>query len=296
MTQTRQEWLEARRNGLGGSDAAVIMGVNPWTSPYALWCDKRGLLNDADEQSERMMWGNKLEGVIAEHYTEVTQRDLKPGSNLQPSTERPHLFANTDRTIAGFDARGDGVYEGKTTSVYNKDDWADGKVPLYYQCQGQHYAYVLGLEWGSYAVLIGGQEFRWSDFDRNEKYLAKYLARADEFWDRVLNDDPPPMDGHASERAALANLYPEHAEGLTIELPDEAEAWVEILDGAKAAEKAAKGEKARAETLLRGAMRDALFGRLPDGSGFKLALETKKEHVRAASSSRVLRRVKKVPA
>ena len=39
---TREEWLELRRNGIGGSDASVVMGKNPWRSIQQLWEDKTG--------------------------------------------------------------------------------------------------------------------------------------------------------------------------------------------------------------------------------------------------------------
>ena len=34
---TREEWLQLRRNGIGGSDASVIMGKNPYRSILQLW-------------------------------------------------------------------------------------------------------------------------------------------------------------------------------------------------------------------------------------------------------------------
>ena len=39
---TREQWLEYRRTGIGGSDASTIVGLNPYSSPYYLFCDKIG--------------------------------------------------------------------------------------------------------------------------------------------------------------------------------------------------------------------------------------------------------------
>lgn len=293
---TRAQWLAARKNGLGGSDASTIMGVNPWCSPYALFLEKTGLVDDDDADNERMLWGRKLEPIVAEHYVEVTGRELTSGVEMLTHPDRPHLFANTDRMILPCDGHASkGVYEGKTTSAYNKDDWKDGRVPLYYQVQVQHYLYVNETDWGSVAVLVGGQEFIWTDVSRNDRFIKAYLAKADEFWARVENNDPPPMDGHPSERRALAILYGDPDADKVIDLPGEAWEWMEKLNEAKAAEKQAKAEKSKYETLIRGALGNAVYGRLDDGSGFKCALEHKKEHVRKATSSRVLRRVKRVP-
>jgi putative phage-type endonuclease len=270
------------------------MGVNPWSSTYALYLDKVGLA-DPQTESERMLWGRKLEPVVRTHYQEVTGRNLEPGVEMQRHGERAHLFANTDGRILpceGHDT--DGVYEGKTTSAYNKDEWRD-EIPLYYQVQVQHYLYVLEAEWGSYGVLIGGQEFVWLDVPRNDRFIAAYLRKADEFWARVQTNDPPPMEGHDAERKALASLYPKHIDGKVVELDADAEEWAEKLDDARARASAAEKDKDRYTTLLRGAIGDALFGALPGGGGFKLALEHRKESVRKASSSRVLRKVKRIP-
>lgn len=292
----RAAWLEARKNGLGGSDAAVIMGVSPWKSPYTLFLEKSGLVEDTVGNNEALYWGNALEPIVREHYAQVTGREVLPGVVMQFSRERPHLFANTDGMIAPCDGRKKpGIYEGKTTSAYNKDDWRDGNVPIGYQVQVQSYMYVTDTEWGSVAVLIGGQQFLWTDVTRNDNFIKSYVRKADEFWKRVENNDPPPMEGHPSERRALAFMYGEAIEGKIVDLPEEADEWAQVLEDSKAAEKEAKAEKSRVETLLRGAMGDALFGRMPDGTGFKLAVEHKKEHMRKATSSRVLRKVKRVP-
>jgi len=292
----RRAWLEARKQGIGGSDAATIMGVNPWHSPYALYLEKAGLVDTSDDDNERMLWGRKLEPLIASHYAEVTGRKLAPGANMHFSAERPHLFANTDRTILPFKGRPKaGVYEGKTTSAYNVEEWRDGKVPLYYQVQLQHYCYVEEAEWGSFGVLVGGQQFLWSDASRNDRFLKSYLRKADEFWDRVKNNDPPPMEGHPSERKALGILYGAPDGEKAVDLPEEAHEWMEKLDAAKEAVKTADADKRKYDTLIRGAMGDALFGRLSGVRfGYKLAVEHKKEHTRKASSSRVLRKVKTV--
>lgn len=290
----RKEWLEARKNGIGGSDAATIMGCNPWSSPYALFLDKMGLAGEQAD-NERMLWGRKLEPLVADHYAEVTGRSLVPGVEMLTHPERPHLFANTDRMISPCPEHSDkGVYEGKTTSAYNKDEWKDGRVPLYYQVQVQHYLYVNQATWGSLAVLVGGQEFVWQDVERNDRFLEAYLKKADEFWERVQSNDPPPMEGHEAERRAITSIYPSHEDGKTIELPGDAEDWRARMEEARIAEKDAEKEKKKYDTMIRGAMGDAMFGRLPDGSGFKLAVEHKKEHTRKASSSRVLRKLKRV--
>ena len=64
---SRNDWLEHRRHGIGGSDAAVIMGVSPWKSLMDLWLEKTGQYVE-DIDSESMYWGRVLEDVIAKEF------------------------------------------------------------------------------------------------------------------------------------------------------------------------------------------------------------------------------------
>lgn len=54
---TREEWLQLRRNGIGGSDASVIMGKNPYRSILQLWEEKTGKLPVTDNGNEFTYWG-----------------------------------------------------------------------------------------------------------------------------------------------------------------------------------------------------------------------------------------------
>ena len=54
---SRDAWLVARRHSLGGSDAAAVMGLNPYKSPFALWAEKTGMVPEPDiSLSQRPLW------------------------------------------------------------------------------------------------------------------------------------------------------------------------------------------------------------------------------------------------
>ncbi|MCX4321231.1 MAG: YqaJ viral recombinase family protein, partial [Lachnospiraceae bacterium] len=38
----REKWLELRKQGIGGSDAGAVCGVNPYSSPMKVFQDKTG--------------------------------------------------------------------------------------------------------------------------------------------------------------------------------------------------------------------------------------------------------------
>ena len=69
---TREEWLELRRNGIGGSDASVVMGKNPWRSIQQLWEDKTGKTPVLENSNEYTYWGNVMEGIIRKEFMNRT--------------------------------------------------------------------------------------------------------------------------------------------------------------------------------------------------------------------------------
>ena len=68
LEMPRDEWLELRRQGIGGSDAAAILGLNPWKTPMDVWLEKTGEFTRDDEENEQMYWGTVLEAVVAEEF------------------------------------------------------------------------------------------------------------------------------------------------------------------------------------------------------------------------------------
>jgi putative phage-type endonuclease len=76
----RDEWLEQRRHGIGGSDAAAALGLSPWKTPLSLYLEKTG---DARpfRDNESMLWGRVLEPAIRAEYTRRTGIACASGAN-----------------------------------------------------------------------------------------------------------------------------------------------------------------------------------------------------------------------
>lgn len=109
MTTTdRAAWLEERRKGIGGSDVAAVLGLNPYRTPLDLWEDKTGKAEELP-QSESAYWGTALEDVVAHEFSTRTgmmvRRFSKPLSTSfngivdVPSNARGWARANIDRAI-----------------------------------------------------------------------------------------------------------------------------------------------------------------------------------------------------
>lgn len=241
LPDVRAEWLAERKKGIGASDAAGILGLSPWTSPFSVWLDKTTDATD-DAATEAMEWGLRLEDAIAAKWEDVHGIRL---DRVIHDDGRPRIVAHADHPwmVASLDRRAaDGnPFEAKTASPWD-DGWDDvdaGLVPDHVTIQQQHQIAVTGAERCYGAVLIAGSKFHTWVVERDDRMIADIIAAEQRFWESyVLADRPPPLDGHQATNDAIKTMFPESAEGQVVELPVGAEALLRQLADAKVAKKA----------------------------------------------------------
>lgn len=211
-------WLKARDKGIGGSDAAVIMGLNPYKSPYQLWMEKTGQVEPPDlSKNQYVYWGMKNEANIADWFQEKTGKKVQRLGTLQ-NRRHPFLLANVDRTVVGENAG----LEIKTAGVSQYRKWKDDEIPDAYYCQCLHYMAVTGADYWYIAVLLGGNEATWKRIERNEEDIQTIVEAEEEFWELVQTKTAPPVDGSLSCSQALAARYAGESD-TEIMLPEEAD-------------------------------------------------------------------------
>jgi putative phage-type endonuclease len=291
---TEAEWLEQRRQGIGASEAAAILGASPWQSALSVWARKLGL-DDESVDSEAMEWGSELEPLIANKYERVTGRELMNLGRYAVLYDpaRPWLRCTLDRVIkpvAGHE--GPGVLEIKTAGAQFGRDWEDNGVPMHYQIQVQHQLAVTGLKWGAVAVLIGGQKFRQTDIERDDALIAEIVSAEDRFWnEHVLAAVAPPPDGTEQTKALLARLFPEPKAGVApVPLPAEAVNWDAEFVEAKAQISTWEVRKTESENRIKAAIGDAPSGLLPGGVVYAWTPQNRNAFQVAESTTRILRR------
>jgi putative phage-type endonuclease len=199
---SRDDWLETRKGGLGGSDAAAALGLSPYKGPFALWSEKTGGWVD-DEDNERMFWGRKLELPILEAFAERSGTPVKRYPFMLRSRAHPFMTVNLD----GFTDLA--VVEAKNVGLRMADEWEDGAVPDHYNLQGQHACVVTGLPGVWFVCLIGGQELRWVYIERDDVLCADLIFALEQFWKLVEGRIAPAVDGSKSTKDALRNRYAE---------------------------------------------------------------------------------------
>ena len=96
----REDWLNARRGGIGGSDAPAILGLDRYRSPFDVYADKLGLKPE-QEDNEAMRQGRDLEQYVAERFMEATGKKVRRRNGILQHPEHPWMIANIDRWVVG---------------------------------------------------------------------------------------------------------------------------------------------------------------------------------------------------
>ncbi|MDY3908716.1 MAG: YqaJ viral recombinase family protein [Eubacterium sp.] len=199
----RKEWLRLRREGIGGSDAGSICGLNPYSSPMAVYQDKTSE-EIVDVDNEAMRQGRDFEDYVAERFMESAGKKVRRANVMYQSTEYPFMFANVDRMVVGEDAG----LECKTASAYSADKWKDGHIPESYQLQCYHYMAVTGAEAWYIAVVILGREFIWHRIERDEELIQNLISIESDFWNNhVVPRIMPEPDGSESSEQLIREYF-----------------------------------------------------------------------------------------
>ncbi|WP_186136255.1 YqaJ viral recombinase family protein [Burkholderia gladioli] len=217
----RDDWLAVRRTGIGGSDAAAAVGLNPYMSPLELWLDKTGRAEcmprpSPDDTTSPTYWGTLLEPIVAASYTKQTGNRVRRVNAVLRHPTIPWMLANVDREVVG--CRDVQLLECKTAGEFGARLWREG-VPEYVELQVQHQLAVTGRTAAHVAVLLCGQALEVFRIGRDDALIARLIELEQQFWRFVETDTPPPADGSESAERALRHLYP--GNGGTVDFSDD---------------------------------------------------------------------------
>lgn len=229
-TANHDEWLKLRSQYIGGSDAAAVVGLNAFVSPYSLWAEKTGRIpgfagNLATEV------GTFLEEFVAQKFAQETGKKVRKCNHSFFNSKYPFAIANIDREIVGEDAG----LEIKTTDSLNLKKFKNGEYPAHYYCQCVHYMAVTGKKRWYLAVMIGNKDFKIFTIERDEAEIAALMGAEQEFWGHVQNDTQPPVDGSQATSEAISDVYAEH-NGFTVDVTafdDDLERYTALREQAK---------------------------------------------------------------
>lgn len=265
---SREDWLEWRANGIGGSEAAAVLGVpGAFGSRLKIWALKTGRMPPEDlSNNERVKWGTRLERAIIDGFAEETRRVCRSWSDCVGThtavvrhATAEWMFATPDGICQDVE-RGIGLIQVKTAHAGKLAEWSDDEPPLPYIVQVQHEMACTGAKWCALVCLVGGNALRWFDIERDEPFIRAMMAAEEAFWSMVRDGEMPEPDGSEQSGEALRAMFPRDS-GAEIELPSEFieidERLLELKEQRKSLDRRIEG----LEQAIKAAMGDAATAR-----------------------------------
>ncbi len=201
-----------RAKGLGGSDIAAIVNLDPYRDSYSVWAEKTGKTNSDDRLvSERMMWGTWLEKDIIRGYGLLTKQKVKyfnktlthPERYWQVYTPDAHILNRKAVKIRGIDA--------KKVSYNQRHAW-NGGPPVHIVLQAQWYISASGLPWTIAALFDELLEFK---IEPDQAAIDMILEAGHDFWFNHVQADIPPEPGHCEATTrAITKIYDVNKEAI----------------------------------------------------------------------------------
>ena len=226
----REEWLEFRRKGIGGSDAACVLGISPFRTGVDLYYDKLGIpIEDDEENWVAKEVGTRLEELVARIFEKKTGLKVFQKKFMFQHPDHPWMLADLDYLVELPDGS-TAILECKTTNYSAHGKWEyDGKpiVPEYYEAQGRHYMAVMDLNRVYYCCLYGNNEDEAiiRRIDRDRKYETELIALEENFWlNHVQAKVPPPYverDGELILDSLRRRLGPSYQDVPPVTLSDD---------------------------------------------------------------------------
>lgn len=184
---------------IGGSDVAAILGVSLWKSQFQLYQEKIGVFCEeiTREKQRRFDRGHRWEPVVVEmlvdelmdrgHDVQIIDRNAR-----YQDPEFPFLACELDLELL-IDGEEHNA-EIKTVSPFAAKAWGEqdtDEIPLYYAAQVMHGLMVKPRKRAIVAALIGVDDLRLHQIERDEETIAAIRAKEVEFWRRVQERDAP---------------------------------------------------------------------------------------------------------
>jgi putative phage-type endonuclease len=233
VSLNREEWLEQRRQYIGGSDAAAAIGMSRFKSQLELYQEKVGQLVD-DDPTEAMIRGQLLESYVGELYQQITEHAMMPAAWIV-SPDHPWMAATPDAVDTDLNS----LVQIKTASAWARHHWGEdgsSKVPTDYMIQAQHEMAVTGARRNQFAVLFADNdtfralvwmvkagvanhmisafikdqidneesraEFAIYPIERDDDLIATIVTGEEHFWREYVEAGSPPPDASIPEESS----------------------------------------------------------------------------------------------
>lgn len=221
--------LHENPNFIGSSKIPTIAGLNPWKSPFELWCEETGKTKKAEGDQDLFWFGHEMEPIIGRLAERKGYGSTLAANAVIRHQDHPWAVASPDFLL--FTDSGEvEILEAKNTGWWARDDWAEDKAPDYAHVQIQWQLFVLGIfKAARVAGLIGGdpRSFVCPRFEADSCIQAALLQKAKDYRACVETNTPPDVSG--PDIQTICDVFP-GLEGETIELDEQAGALIKERD------------------------------------------------------------------
>jgi putative phage-type endonuclease len=220
-----EAWKSLRREGIGASEIAIVMGASSWESILKLYLRKLGEIGEEDEDGDEwLMWGRLLEDKIRAELCRRAEVNLVHRNVLLRSTRHRWALATPD----GLSDRDEPVEAKNIAWGYDAAEW-EKSIPQNYYLQCQQQMLVSGAPRCLFGALLWGSRLIWEWVPRDEQTIQRIVTVGSQFWARVERREEPPSDGHPDARQILASraTVANAVELFEPEIRSELEVWAE---------------------------------------------------------------------
>jgi len=275
----RGEWLEARNQGIGGSDIGALMGMNPWRKPLTVLGEKRGEI-EPDEANLLMRAGSHMESMIRDVCYEQRPEFKPMPKRLGTVRHKDHPFVLANADEVAYDNHGFTVIEYKNvTSPFAAKHWKDGGFPIWAWAQLQWYLGIM-TSWCEdkfqfdHGYLVGCVpsmdkfNLQVRTIMRDDEWFADAVERAARAWKLVGSDANAEdrlfyldsCDGDPKTFKAVGQLFPGDRDMEEAEIDSEVDAHCLEMEEAVADLKAAQSRVNDLKSRIGIYMGDAVKG------------------------------------
>lgn len=202
-----QDWLEARKSGIGGSEVAAILGISPYKTNIELWEEKTGRRESKNiSDNPFVQYGKQAEEHLRALFAlDFPQYEISYDQyKIFRNPKYPFVLATLDGYLTDYEKGRQGVLEIKTAEILQSAQWAKwkDKIPDQYYCQCLHQLLATGFD---FVILKAQLKSNYNDnlridtrhytIERSEvrEDIEYLLAKEIEFWSYVERDIMPPL-------------------------------------------------------------------------------------------------------
>jgi putative phage-type endonuclease len=251
-----EDWFKYRESGIGGSEMACVLGLDPYNTIVRLFHEKIGSVPHRTFDNSKMFMGRYLEDKIADLWTfwdgteenwienfknNKVVRQCRRVNGFVVNPSYPWMFGSFDRVqnisgginlITGEPLKTEAVLEVKTISYWAAQKWADA-MPLSFLIQVHVYMIILETDYAEIAILQDGNMFRVEKIPRDNELCDRIINISKMFWEnRIL----PAKEAFAKRQQAEINMNMTELEKYDALIqkyepePDKSEAYKEFME------------------------------------------------------------------